>query len=343
MPSEEPCKIKLDANESPYDVPLEVKNRIWNKLQDEHFNYYADPSCDELRDGLSKFTGAKPEQIFVGSGADEIINDIILAFAGPGREVIIPSPTFSSYEIFATVAGSNVIKVPIMRKKQQDSCFWDLDEMQIKRHFTKDKPQLLFLCHPNNPTGDYFDEGKILNLINSINGIVAVDEAYFEFGGKTFVDRLSQFPHVVVIRTFSKIFSLAGLRVGYAIGHQDLIRQLYKVKLPYNVSLFSQIAAVEILKETDWLKDMQSKFIQARKQLKADLESIKGVQVYPSSTNFFLCDIEKSRDYVYKELLKRGILTRRLSDPILKNTLRFCIGTPEQNRFLISCLREILN
>lgn len=296
-----------------------------------------------MREGLSRYTGAKTEQIFVGSGADEIINDIILAFAGPGRDVIIPSPTFSSYEIFATVAGSNVIKVPIIRKQQQDRWFWDLDEMEIKKHFTKDKPQLLFLCYPNNPTGDYFNEEKILSLINNFNGIVAVDEAYFEFGGKTFVERLHQFPHVVVIRTFSKIFSLAGLRVGYAIGHEDIIRQLYKVKLPYNVSLFSQIAAVEILKETDWLKDMQSKFIKARKQLKADLENIKGLKVYPSSTNFFLCELEKSRDFVYEELLKRGILTRRLSDDVLKNTLRFCIGTPEQNKFLISCLREILN
>jgi len=343
MPSKESCKIKLDANESPYDVPLEVKNRIWKKLQDEHFNYYYDPSCDKLRESLSKYTGTKPEQIFVGSGADEIINDIILAFAGPGRDVIIPSPTFSSYEIFATVAGSNVIKVPIIRKKQQDRWIWDLDEMQIKRHFTKDKPQLLFICYPNNPTGDYFNEEKVLNLISSFNGIVAVDEAYFEFGGKTFVERFDQFPHVVVIRTFSKIFSLAGLRVGYAIGHEDLISQLYKVKLPYNVSLFSQIAAVEILKETGWLKDMQCKFIKARKQLKAGLENIKGLKVYPSSTNFFLCELEKPRDFVYEELLKRGILTRCLSDDILKNTLRFCIGTPEQNEFLLSCLNKIFD
>jgi len=343
MPSKEACRIKLDANESPYDVPQEVKDRIWNRLQNEHFNYYYDPSCDELREGLSKYTGAKPEQIFVGSGADEIILDIIMAFAGPGRDVIIPSPTFSSYEIFSTVAGSNVIKVPIQRKKQWVSWIWDIDVEQIKEHFTKDKPQLLFLCYPNNPTGDYFDEAKLLDLIESFNGIVAVDEAYFEFGGKTFADRLSQFPHLVIIRTFSKIFSLAGLRVGYAIGHEDLIHQLYKVKLPYNVSLFSQIAAVEILKETAWLKDMQSQFIQERNKLYEKLQNIKGIQVYPSSTNFFLCELEKPRDFVYRELLKRGILTRTIGDDILKNALRFCIGTPEQNQYLVSCLKEILN
>ena len=125
---------------------------------------------------------------------------------------------------------------------------------EYKEHFTK-ITQLMFLCYPNNPTGDYFDENKILEIINSFNGIVAIDEAYYEFGGKTFTNRLSDYPNVVVIRTFSKIFSLAGLRVGYAIGHEDAIKQLYKVKLPYNVSLFSQIAAVEILKDWDWLKN----------------------------------------------------------------------------------------
>lgn len=343
MPSKESCDIKLDANESPYDIPNEIKERIWNRLQDEHFNYYYDPSCDELRESLSRYTGAKSNQIFVGSGGDEIINDIILAFAGPDRDVIIPAPTFSSYEIFATVAGSNVIKVPIVCKENHGKLFWDLDVMRIKKYFTKDKPQLMFLCYPNNPTGDYFDEAKILDLINNFNGIVAVDEAYFEFGGRTFADSISDYPHVIVIRTFSKIFSLAGLRVGYAIGHEDVIRQLYKVKLPYNVSLFSQIAAAEILKEMGWLKDTQDKFIKAREQLKEGFETINGLKAYPSSTNFFLCEFEKSRDTVYEELLKSGILTRRLGGDILKNTLRFCIGTPEQNEILLSNLREILS
>jgi histidinol-phosphate aminotransferase len=343
MPSKESCDIKLDANESPYDVPIEIKERIWNRLMDEHFNYYYDPSCDELRESLSRYTGAKPDQIFVGSGGDEIINDIIMAFAGPDRDVIIPVPTFSSYEIFATVAGSNIIKTPIIREEKGDKDIWVLDIEQTKKHFKNDEPQLMFLCYPNNPTGNYFDEEKVLDLINNFNGIVAVDEAYFEFGGKTFSDRLSKYPHVVVIRTFSKIFSLAGLRVGYAVGHEDIIKQLYKVKLPYNVSLFSQIAAVEILKDRAWLQNMQSKFIETREQLKKGLEKINGLKVYPSSTNFFLCELEKSRDIVYEELLKRGILTRRLGDDVLKNTLRFCIGNPAQNEVLLSCLGKIMN
>ncbi len=343
MPSKEQCRIKLDANESPYDVPIEIKERIWNRLKEEHFNYYYDPSCDILRESLSGYTGADPDQIFVGSGGDEVINDIIMAFAGPGRDVIILVPTFSSYEIFSTVAGSNIIKVPLVKKQECGRYFWDIDIAGIKRHFTKDKPQLMFLCYPNNPTGNYFDDEELEDLIRNFNGMVAVDEAYFEFGGKTFADRIAKYPHVIVIRTFSKIFSLAGLRVGYAIGHEDAIKQLFKVKLPYNVSLFSQIAAVEILKETDWLKNMRNQFIEERKRLKEGLESIDGIMVYPSSANFFLFELKKPRDMVYNELLKKGILTRRLDDKILENCLRFCVGTPEQNQFLLSCLREIMS
>jgi histidinol-phosphate aminotransferase len=341
-PSKEVCKIKLDANESPYDIPMEIKERIWRRLKGERFNYYYDPSCDELREELAKYTGVRAGQIFVGNGSDEIISDLVFAFAGPGREVIIPVPAFSSYEIFATVSGAKVVKVPLLLEQKNNRWIWDLDVDRIKSCFSKDRPQMMFLCYPNNPTGDYFSEEKILDLIEYFNGIVAVDEAYYEFGGKTFVNRLSKYPHVVVIRTFSKVFSLAGLRVGYAIADEDIIEQLYKVKLPYNVSLFSQIAAVEMLKSLEWVEHLRDELLKSREEMKKDLDSIAGVTAYSSSTNFFLCRFEKPRDVVYKKLLERGILTRRLKGEKLENTLRFCVGAPEQNKALISALREIL-
>ena len=236
------------------------------------------------------------------------------------------------------------MKVPLILEEKDNEWSWSLDVKQIKKYFSKDKPQLMFLCYPNNPTGNYFSEKDIEELIEDFYGIVAIDEAYYEFGGKTFANRLSVYPNIVVIRTFSKIFSLAGLRVGYAIGHEDVIKQLYKVKLPYNVTLFSQIAAVEILREAKFFKKIQGELIEAREQLKIALENIKGLRVYPSSANFFLCELEKPRDLVYEELLRRGILTRRFGDDeLLKGTLRFCIGTPKQNEKLISYLNEIMS
>ncbi|AYO30884.1 histidinol-phosphate transaminase [Biomaibacter acetigenes] len=342
-PSKEACSIKLDANESPYDIPQEVKERIWQRLKREKINFYYDPSCDELREELSKYVGVKPVQIFVGSGSDEIISDLLFAFAGPGRDVIIPVPAFSSYEIFATVSGANVIKVPLLLEKQNEAWRWDLDVEGIKKHFKKDEPQMMFLCYPNNPTGDYFSEEKILDLIESFNGIVAVDEAYFEFGRKTFANRLSKYPNVTVIRTFSKIFSMAGLRVGYAIADETIIEQLYKVKLPYNVTLFSQIAAVEILKNLDWVEALRDELVKSRDELKAELDRVPGIIVYPSNTNFFLCEFEKPRDLVYEKLLEKGILTRKLNGEKLKNVLRFCVGSPEQNNVLVDALRQILS
>lgn len=341
-PSKEPCSVKLDANECPYDIPLRIKERIWERLKNEKLNFYYDPSCDELRESLSKYTGVKPEQIFVGSGSDEIIGDLLFAFAGPGRDVIIPVPAFSSYEIFATVSGARVIRVPLLLEKQNDGWRWDLDVEGMKRHFKRDEPQMMFLCYPNNPTGDYFNEEKILDLIESFNGIVAVDEAYFEFGRKTFADRLSKYPQVAVIRTFSKMFSMAGLRVGYALADESIIEQLYKVKYPYNVTLFSQIAAVEILKNMDWVEEVRDELVKSRDELKKELEKIPGILVYSSNTNFFLCEFEKPRDMIYDKLLERGILTRKLEGEKLKNVLRFCVGSPEQNKELLEALKQIL-
>lgn len=341
-PSKEKCSIKLDANESPYDIPLEVKERIWQRLKREKINFYYDPSCDELREELSKYVGVSTEQIFVGSGSDEIISDLLFAFAGPGRDVIIPVPAFSSYEIFATVCGARVIKVPLLLEQKEGFWRWDLDVEAMKKHFSKEQPQMMFLCYPNNPTGDYFSEEKILDLIESFYGIVAVDEAYFEFGRKTFANRLSKYPHVAVIRTFSKVFSMAGLRVGYAVAHESIINQLYKVKLPYNVTLFSQIAAVEILKSLDWVWNLRDELVKSRNELKAELGKMPGIRVYPSSTNFLLCEFEKPRDVVYEKLLEKGILTRKLNGEKLENVLRFCVGSPEQNKVLVDALSQIL-
>ncbi|TYP56800.1 histidinol-phosphate transaminase [Thermosediminibacter litoriperuensis] len=341
-PAKEPCVIKLNANESPYDLPEDLKERIWERVKRESFNCYYDPSCDELRQALAGCLGIEPDKIFVGSGADEIIYDIVLAFAGPGREVIIPVPAFPSYENFSVVSGARVIKVPLLLEEYSTDRKWRLDVLKIKKYFKKGTPQVMFICYPNNPTGDYFEEEDIIELIDCFNGIVAVDEAYYEFGGRTFINRLSDYPNLVIIRTFSKIFSLAGLRVGYAVADETLIEEFYKVKPPYNVSLFSQIAASEVLKNVDWVENVRRKIINAREDLKTKLEGISGITVYPSSTNFLLCKFEISRDYVYQKLLEKGILTRKPEGEGMENTLRFSVGTPEQNEVLIRSLEEIL-
>ncbi|SHM11559.1 histidinol-phosphate aminotransferase [Caldanaerovirga acetigignens] len=334
--------IRLHANESPYDLPQALKDSIFERVRGENFNYYYDPNCDELREALSEYLGIGPEKIFVGSGGDEIIYDIVLAFAGPGREVIIPVPSFPSYEIFSVISGAKVICVPLLLEEDSIHCSWKLDVSKIKSHFKKDVSQVMFICNPNNPTGDYFRDLDILELIEDFNGVVAIDEAYFEFGGKTFIKMISQFPNLVIIRTFSKVFSLAGLRIGYAVADENLIEELYKVKPPYNVNLFSQIAAVEILKHMDWVKEVKEKIINAREELKNKLKELPGITVYPSSTNFLLCKFKVPRDLVYKKLLEKGILVRKPEGKEVENMLRFSVGTPEQNEFLLKSLEEIL-
>lgn len=341
-PAKEKEIIRLHANESPYDLPEDLKEAIFERVRKENFNFYYDPSCDERKEALSSYLGVEPEKIFVGSGADEIIYDIALAYAGPGREVIIPVPSFSSYEIFSAVSGAKVIRVPLLLDEGPEGCIWKLDLPKIKSHFKKDEPQVMFLCNPNNPTGDYFNDSDIFELLEDFNGIVAVDEAYFEFGGKTLINMISQFPNLVIIRTFSKVFSLAGLRIGYAVAEENIIEEFYKVKPPYNVSLFSQIAAVEVLKRMDWVEDVKEKIIRAREDLKAKLKKLPGVTVYPSSTNFLLCKFDMPRDVVHQKLLEKGILVRKPEGKEVENMLRISVGTAEQNELLVKAFEDIL-
>lgn len=326
-------KIKLDANESPYDIPREIKQRIWEKAQKEKFNYYCDPQCTQLKDLLSTYTGFRPEEIFVGNGGDEIIFYINLAFGGPGGEVIIPTPTFSSYEISATISGAKVIKVPLI----QEDTFWDLDIEEIRSHFRKNSNQIIFLCYPNNPTGNYFGLEKILDIFENFTGIVAIDEAYFGFGQKSLAEKILEYPNTIIIRTLSKLFCIAGLRVGYALGNKNIIEQLNKVKMPYNVNVFSQIAAIEVLKSPQWIRRIQSKIVKSREELYERLKNISGIKPYPSFTNFILCDVEK-RNRIYNNLLSKGISVRKFDDEGLENSLRFSIGTSEQNELLVSTL-----
>ncbi|MDN5330913.1 MAG: histidinol-phosphate aminotransferase [Tepidanaerobacteraceae bacterium] len=334
--------IRLHANESPYDLPEDLKESIFDRVRKESFNYYYDPNCVELREALSAYLGVESDKIFVGSGADEIIYDIVLAFAGPGREVIVPVPSFPSYESFSMVSGARVICVPLLLEKDSAEYCWRLDVPKIKSHFKKDIPQVMFICYPNNPTGDYFEENDVLELINDFNGIVAIDEAYYEFGGKTFINRLSQIPNLVIIRTFSKVFSLAGLRIGYAVADESIVEEFYKVKPPYNVNLFSQIAAVEVLKHMDWVEEVKKKIIKAREELKNKLKELPGITVYPSSTNFLLCKFKVPRDLVYQKLLEKGILVRKPEGKEVEDMLRFSVGTPEQNELLVNSLKDIL-
>jgi histidinol-phosphate aminotransferase len=333
--------IKLDANESPYDVPDQIKEEIWAEVKKNMFARYYDPTSEKLREALAAYTGAEKEQIIVGNGADEMISTLLLAFGGSGREVIIPTPTFPIYKTFTVISGARPIEIPLKKPKGIDE-IWEPDYEGIKARFSKTNPQILVICYPNNPTGNYFSDDKIIELIEGFNGIVVIDEAYYEFGGKSFVPLINKYKNLAVIRTFSKAFCLAGLRIGYMVANEDIIEEIYKVKLPYNVSLFSQTAGQVLLKYTHFMEEVKENIIRNREYLYSALKSIGGLTPYPSEGNFILTRFSKGRDEVYNGLRGKRISIRKLEGEALKDCLRISVGSREDMDRMILEMKRIL-
>lgn len=333
--------LKMDANESPFDVPDEIKEEIWDEVKKNSFARYYDPTSELLREALALYTNFNKDQIMVGNGADEILSIILFTFAGTGREVIFPTPTFPIYETFTIISGAKPVKIPLI-KPQKDNRVWELDYEKIRGSFTKDIPQVLILCYPNNPTGNYFDENKILELIEEFNGIVVIDEAYFEFGGKSFIPYLSKYDNLIIVRTFSKAFCLAGIRVGYLATSKPIIDELYKTKPPYNVNLFSQTAAKVLLKHTRFMNEVSHKLADNREYLYNELNSIDALTPYPSEGNFILTRFKYGREEVYNGLRAKRISIRKLFDEALTDCLRISVGSREEIDRLIYEMKKIL-
>lgn len=335
-PAVEKWDLKLDANESPFDIPDEIKEEIWQQVKDEKFSLYYDPTSQEIREGLAKYCRTSPERIIIGNGSDEIIMNLVYGFAGPGREVIIPTPTFPVYKMFTHIGGAKPINIPLIERNGKP---WQLDIHAIKKSFS-DKPQILFICYPNNPTGNYYPEEEVLELIKDFNGLVVIDEAYYEFGNLSFIKYLDRLPNIAIIRTFSKAFCLAGLRLGYLIAHEDVIEQIYRIKMPYNINLFSQRAGKVILNHIDLIIKVAKKLNCYRDDFINMLKSVEGVITYQSSTNFILCRFNIPAEKVYKALRQSGVAVRAVAgEPYC---LRFSVGLPEQNRLFVDRLKTVL-
>lgn len=321
-----PCRVKLDANESPYDYDLQKIARLASRIMT---NRYPDPEAKALKKGAGRRFGVSPEKILQGNGSDELIYYLVSTFGGP---VLYPVPTFSMYGIISRALGEEDISVPL------DSAF-DIDLGGMLKAIKKEKPKLIFLSSPNNPTGNCFSSEKILKIIETSRGIVVVDEAYQPFSSeKGFMPLLRDYPNLVIMRTLSKV-GLAALRVGFMIADAGIIREVNKVRLPFNVNSFSQEIATAALKD----KGMDSAIktiVTERARLFSGMEKLQGIRPYPSEANFILFKVKKPNE-VYKALLKRGVLVRNLSDG-LKGCLRVTVGTPGENTFFLKALREIV-
>ncbi len=315
------ASIFLDANENPYPTK---------------YNRYPDPHQLKLKSIIAKIKEVKPEQIFLGNGSDEPIDLLIRAFCEPGTDnVLIPQPTYSMYTVSAEI---NAVEIKTVNLTSE----YDIDLAATEQTWNE-RTKLLFLCSPNNPSGNLLSKNKIELLLQNFSGLVIVDEAYIDFTDYPgFLPLLNQYNNLVVLQTLSKAWGLAGIRLGMCFSNVEVIKVLNKIKPPYNINILTQNIAEKSLMETE-RKQYQVKELKTQREiLRSGLSQIKIVEkVYPSAANFLLIKVKDAKT-TYSLLVAKGIVTRDRSNIILcNNCLRITVGTPTENKVLLDELKEL--
>jgi len=326
--------VKLDAMENPYSLPETLRRELADVLSRVDLNRYPDPSPRKLRELIArKMNVPQGMQILLGNGSDELLQLATLALARPGAALMYPAPTFVMYSMYATLFGLKAVPVPT----RED---FSLDAAAFLARMKEEKPALVLIAYPNNPSGVLYSEEDVAAVIRAAPGLVIVDEAYHAFAGKSFIGRLPEFPNLVVVRTLSKL-GLAGIRLGYMAGRPQWIEQLDKVRSPYNVNVLTQAAASFLLERLDVLEEQAARIRADRDTLAKALAALPGMKVYASEANFILTQVPDS-NRTFEALLRQGVLVKNLNGPSMKNCLRITVGTPDENRILLSALREAL-
>ena len=326
--------VKLDAMENPYALPEDLRRELAAVLARVELNRYPTPSPQKLREAIARRMKLPAGmEVLLGNGSDELIQMLITALARPGASMMYPSPTFVMYSMGATFSGMRAVPVPLREDFSLDADAF-IARMQVE------KPALVFLAYPNNPTGVLYPETDVVRIVKAAGGLVVIDEAYHVFARKSFVPRLAEFDNMVVIRTVSKL-GLAGIRLGYLVGRPEWVAQLDKVRPPYNVSVLTQAAALFMLERLDVLEEQAARIRADRDTLGSSLRSLNGVRVFSSEANFFLIRVPDA-DRTYTALKQQNVLVRNLN-PGIRNCLRVTVGTPEENRILVTALREALS
>jgi histidinol-phosphate aminotransferase len=313
--------VYLDANENPFDNGV---------------NRYPDPQQRKLKEVIAKRRGVAANQLLLGNGSDEVLDLIFRAFCIPNQDkIIVIPPTYGMYKVLANI-----------------NCIF-LDEVPLNNDFqlvTKDilnqistQTKAIFLCSPNNPSGNSFRREDILTLLQSFTGLVVIDEAYIDFSTqKSLVSDLSSYPNLIITQTLSKAYGLAGIRLGICIASEEIIDILNKIKPPYNINSLTQERAISALADWDTTQGQITQLIAERKGLFAQLEKISFVEkVYPSDANFLLVQVDDANKR-YAQLIENDIVVRNRSKQVgCENCLRFSVGTPQENQILIETLNRL--
>ena len=331
-----PAKIYLSANENPSNVPEEVQLEIRKALKSFSFNRYPDPLANELRDLIAEANGLSRENVLLGNGGDELLFNLALCWGGPGRKFLNVPPTFSVYEANARLTGTEVVNIP--RKES-----FDVDEEAVLARMAEGDIDFAVITSPNNPTGKMASETFLKKLLDSSDALVMVDEAYFEFSRFSMRPYLDQYENLIILRTFSKAFSLAGVRMGYVLANPGVIREFLKVRQPYSVDSVSQAIATAVFKNRSLFVPGINQIIEQRGVLIEELNKLPGVTAFDSDSNYVLFRVDGA-DKVWEQLYSRGVLVRDFSHAqYLTDCLRVSVGSPEENKQFLAALAQILN
>ncbi len=330
-----PADAFLSANENPHDVADEVRRDIMREIKHLSLNRYPDPLANDLRDMIAEANGLDRDQVLVGNGGDELLFDLALAWGGPGRTFLNMPPTFSVYDNNARLTNTAVVDVPRLAD-------YSIDEAAVLARVAKGDIDYVIVTSPNNPTGRLANEEFMLALLDATDALVMVDEAYFEFSRQTMRPYLAQHKNLVILRTFSKAFSLAGVRMGYILGHADVIREFVKVRQPYSVDAVSQAVARVVFQNRAKFEPGITAIIGERARIIEGLRKIPGVTPFPSDANYVLFRMQDAAQ-AWENLYARGVLVRDFSRaPHLEGCLRVSVGSPEENDRFMAALRDFV-
>jgi len=328
---------KLDANENPYG-PSPLVYEALASLQDAH--RYPDPLAGELRDAVAAYAGVETEQVLLGAGADEMLEVLLRLFMAPGECTLDAPPTFNMYPVFTLQNGGRVISVP-----RGPSWELNLPEMLARIEGSveneNERVKLVWVCSPNNPTGNLASHEEVVALLET-GAPVIVDEAYYEFSGRTHLPLLREYPNLMIARTFSKLAGLAGMRIGYVVADPAVIHEAKKIKQPYNVNIAAHVAALASLRDLPRLQHNVDLIVEERERMAALLREHGELDPYPSDANYLLCrtadnDGKRLRD----DLSRRGVFVRYFAKPGLEGCVRISAGAPADTDRLMSALEAV--